>query len=60
MGLYCVFEVQKSGYSPGTDGQGEPPLHFRLYPNETLDDADRRLAAFTKEIVPVLKEYLPK
>jgi hypothetical protein len=31
-----------------------------VYPNETLDDADRRLAAFTKEIVPVLNEFLPK
>ena len=31
-----------------------------VYPNETLDDADRRLAGFTKEIVPVLNEFLPK
>ena len=31
-----------------------------VYPNETLDDADTRLAAFTREIVPVLNEYLPK
>jgi EpsI family protein len=31
-----------------------------VYPNETLDDADGRLAAFTKEIVPVLNEFLPQ
>jgi hypothetical protein len=31
-----------------------------VYPNETLDDADRRLAAFTQEIVPVLNEFLPQ
>ena len=31
-----------------------------VYPNEEVADADRRLAAFTKEIVPVLNEYLPK
>jgi EpsI family protein len=31
-----------------------------VYPNETLDDADRRLAGFTQQIVPVLNEYLPK
>jgi hypothetical protein len=31
-----------------------------VYPNETLGDADRRLAAFTQEIVPVLNEFLPK
>ena len=29
-------------------------------PNETLDDADRRLADFTQAIVPVLNEFLPK
>ena len=31
-----------------------------VYPNESVDDADKRLAAFTKEIVPVLNEFLPK
>jgi exosortase len=31
-----------------------------VYPNEDLADADKRLVAFTKEIVPVLNEYLPK
>ena len=31
-----------------------------VYPNETLDDADRRLAGFTKEMVPVLNEFLPQ
>ena len=31
-----------------------------VYPNEEVADADRRLAAFTKEVVPVLNEYLPK
>jgi EpsI family protein len=31
-----------------------------VYPNETINDADKRLAAFTKEIVPVLNEFLPK
>jgi EpsI family protein len=31
-----------------------------VYPNENVDDADNRLVAFTKEIVPVLNEFLPK
>jgi hypothetical protein len=31
-----------------------------VYPNESVEDADRRLAAFTKEIVPFLNEFLPK
>jgi EpsI family protein len=31
-----------------------------VYPNEEVADADRRLAAFTQEIVPVLNGYLPK
>jgi hypothetical protein len=31
-----------------------------LYPNESMADADRRLAEFTRAIVPVLNEYLPK
>jgi hypothetical protein len=31
-----------------------------VYPNETLDDADGRLAAFTQAIVPVLNEFLPQ
>jgi hypothetical protein len=31
-----------------------------VYPGEGIADADRRLAAFTKEIVPVLNEFLPK
>jgi hypothetical protein len=31
-----------------------------VYPNEDVGDADKRLAAFTKEIVPVLNEFLPK
>ena len=31
-----------------------------VYPNESVDDADKRLAAFTKEIVPVLNEFLLK
>jgi EpsI family protein len=31
-----------------------------IYPNESVEDADKRLIAFTKEIVPVLNEFLPK
>ena len=31
-----------------------------VYPGEEVADADRRLVAFTKEIVPVLNEFLPK
>jgi len=30
------------------------------YKNEDVADADKRLVAFTKEIVPVLKEFLPQ
>jgi EpsI family protein len=31
-----------------------------VYPNESVEDADKRLVAFTREIVPVLNEFLPK
>jgi EpsI family protein len=31
-----------------------------VYPNEGVEEADRRLAEFTQAIVPVLNEYLPK
>jgi EpsI family protein len=31
-----------------------------VYPNESVEDAGKRLVAFTREIVPVLNEYLPK
>jgi EpsI family protein len=31
-----------------------------VYPNESVEDADKRLVGFTKEIVPVLNEFLPK
>jgi hypothetical protein len=31
-----------------------------VYPNESVEDADKRLVSFTREIVPVLNEYLPK
>jgi hypothetical protein len=31
-----------------------------VYPNEEVADADRRLAGFTQQIVPVLNEFLPK
>jgi hypothetical protein len=31
-----------------------------VYPNEEVADADRRLAAFTREIVPVLNQFLPQ
>ncbi len=31
-----------------------------VYPDENVEDADKRLTAFTKEIVPVLNEFLPK
>jgi EpsI family protein len=31
-----------------------------VYPNESTEDADRRLTAFTREIVPILNEFLPK
>jgi len=31
-----------------------------VYPNEDLTQAEARLNAFTREIVPVLNEYLPK
>jgi hypothetical protein len=30
-----------------------------VYPNESVDDTDKRLAGFTREIVPVLNEFLP-
>ena len=31
-----------------------------VYPNESVEDADKRLVSFTREIVPVLNEFLPK
>jgi EpsI family protein len=31
-----------------------------VYPGEEVEGADRRLAAFTQAIVPVLNEFLPK
>ena len=31
-----------------------------VYPNEELAQAEKRLQAFTQEIVPVLNEFLPK
>jgi hypothetical protein len=31
-----------------------------VYKDEGVADADKRLVAFTREIVPVLKEFLPK
>jgi EpsI family protein len=31
-----------------------------VYNNERLDEAEARLRGFTKEIVPVLKEYIPE
>jgi hypothetical protein len=31
-----------------------------VYPNESVEDMGKRLVAFTREIVPVLNEYLPK
>jgi EpsI family protein len=31
-----------------------------IYSNETLQDADARLQDFTKEIVPILKNYIPE
>ena len=31
-----------------------------VYPNEDVAQAEVRLTAFTREIVPVLNEYLPK
>ncbi|MBK7550796.1 MAG: VPLPA-CTERM-specific exosortase XrtD [Syntrophaceae bacterium] len=31
-----------------------------MYPQETAEDADARLQQFTRDIVPVLDEYLPK
>jgi hypothetical protein len=43
----------------GTDG-ALVRLITPVYPNESVDDADIRLIAFTKEIVPVLNEFLPK
>ena len=32
----------------------------RVYENENVEDADKRLQGFMREIVPVLYEYLPK
>ena len=31
-----------------------------VYSNESVEDADKRLVVFTREIVPVLNEFLPK
>jgi hypothetical protein len=31
-----------------------------VYPNENVEDADKRLVSFTREIVPALNEFLPK
>jgi len=31
-----------------------------VYQNEGVEEADRRLAEFTREVVPVLNEFLPK
>ena len=31
-----------------------------VYPNESVEDADKRLVSFTREIVPILNEFLPK
>jgi hypothetical protein len=31
-----------------------------VYPNEEVAVADKRLAAFAREIVPILNEFLPK
>ena len=31
-----------------------------VYPNESADDADRRRVGFTREVVPVLNEFLSK
>jgi hypothetical protein len=31
-----------------------------VYQNESVEEADRRLVAFTKAIVPVLNEFLAK
>ncbi len=31
-----------------------------VYPNESVEDADKRLTTFTQAIVPVLNEFLPK
>jgi hypothetical protein len=31
-----------------------------VYERERLEDAEARLQGFTREIVPVLKEYIPK
>jgi EpsI family protein len=31
-----------------------------VYPNESVEDADKRFVVFTREIVPVLNEFLPK
>jgi EpsI family protein len=31
-----------------------------LYPGEEIEDANRRLMAITKELVPVLNQFLPQ
>lgn len=31
-----------------------------VYPNEGVENADKRLTALTQAMVPVLNEYLPK
>jgi hypothetical protein len=31
-----------------------------LYPHETAQEAEARLQEFTREMVPVLKEYIPE
>jgi EpsI family protein len=31
-----------------------------VYGNEKVEDADARLAGFTKEIVPILDQFIPK
>jgi EpsI family protein len=31
-----------------------------VYPNESVEDADKRFVVFTREIVPVMNEFLPK
>ena len=31
-----------------------------VYENENVEDADKRLQGFLREVVPVLEEYLPE
>jgi hypothetical protein len=31
-----------------------------VYRNETMAEAEERLAGFTKELVPILDQYIPK